>query len=111
VIGQLFVWEVNNFVNGQPSDDTPGTGEDVRRIQRMKAELQAHYERFKALREAGRHEEALAQFNLTLRAAGELLETSTRVLKDVALKAAADTAPAPTAEGRVLHLPRHNRTH
>lgn len=109
------MWEVNSFVTQNAANDAIGgagnTGEEVRRIQRMKADLQAHYERFKALRAAGRSEEALAQFNLTLKAAGDLLETSTRVLKDVALKAAAETDPAPEAQGRVLHLPRHPRTH
>jgi len=109
------VWEVNSFVNGDATGGATGgagtTGEEVRRIQAMKAELQAHYERFKVLRAAGRNEEALAQFNLTLRAAGDLLETSTRVLKEVALKAAAGTVEEAPARGRVLHLPRQHRTH
>jgi hypothetical protein len=82
----------------------------VQEIQRMKEALQAHYARFKALREAGRHGEALVQFNVTLKAASELMETSTRVLKDLA---AAPGRPAPAADvpGRVLHVPKVNRTH
>jgi len=96
---------------GDAAGRTGGLGPDVQDIQRMKAELQAHYERFKALRAAGRNEEAVAQFNATLKAAGDLLETSTRVLKDVALKAAAGPPEGPAAGGRVLHLPRHPRTH
>lgn len=92
-------------------------GEEVRRIQRMKAELQAHFDRFKALRAAGRDAEALAQFNVTLRAASTLMETSTRVLKDLAVRAAAgheaEVAPdvAPEVRGKVLHLPRRQQTH
>jgi len=110
------VWEVNHFVSREQTGDIPGdagtTGDRVRRIQRMKADLQAHYERFKALRAAGRNEEAVAQFNVTLKAAGDLLETSTRVLKEVALNAAAaDPDPKSLPEGRVLHLPPKPHTH
>jgi hypothetical protein len=79
-------------------------------IQRMKEVLQAHYARFKALREAGRHEEALTEFNVTLKAAGELMETSTRVLKDLATRAAA-AAPEGGSGGKVLHLPKSQHTH
>lgn len=82
----------------------------VQRIQRMKEELQAHYARFKALREAGRHQEALTQFNVTLKAAGELMETSSAVLKDLAVRAAAPAPPSPGA-GRLLHVPGSDRTH
>ena len=82
----------------------------VRQIQRMKEELQAHYARFKALREAGRHQEALAQFNVTLKAAGELMETSSTVLKDLATRAAAPE-PGMRASGKLLHVPRSDRTH
>jgi hypothetical protein len=108
------VLEVNSFVSGDSTGDgidgARDPGPDVHEIQRMKAELQAHYERFKALRTAGRNAEAVAQFNVTLKAAGDLLETSTRVLKEVALKAA-EGRRGPAAGGRVLHLPRHPRTH
>jgi len=76
----------------------------------MKEALQAHYARFKALREAGLHEEALAQFNVTLKAAGELMETSTRVLKDLAGRAAV-AAPEIGEGGKVLHFPKSQRTH
>lgn len=81
----------------------------VQEIQRMKEELQAHYARFKALREAGRDREALAQFNVTLRAASDLMETSNRVLKELASGA----APAREADrgGWVLHTPKVHRTH
>jgi hypothetical protein len=84
--------------------------DSVRQIQRMKEELQAHYARFKTLRAEGRHAEALAQFNVTLKAAGELMETSTRLLKDLAGRAA-DAAPERTPGGNVLHLPKSQRTH
>jgi len=82
----------------------------VQEIQRMKQELQAHYARFKALREAGRHGEALEQFNVTLKAASDLMETSTRVLKELA---AGPASPAPAVDGpvRVLHMPKVHRTH
>jgi len=82
----------------------------VQQIQRMKEELQAHYARFKALREAGRHQEALAQFNVTLKAAGDLMETSSAVLKDLATRAAG-AEPRTHAGGKVLHLPKSDRTH
>jgi endonuclease V-like protein UPF0215 family len=82
----------------------------VQRIQRMKEELQAHYARFKALREAGRHSEAMAQFNVTLKAAGELMETSSAVLKDLATRAAAPE-PKPQGGGKFLHVPGSDRTH
>lgn len=87
--------------------------DEIHRIQEMKAELQAHYERFKALRAAGRDDEALVQFNVTLRAAGHLMETSTRVLKDLAARAAiqAQAPDTPGVYGRVLHLPGSHRTH
>jgi len=84
----------------------------VRQIQRMKEELQAHYARFKALREAGRHQEALAQFNVTLKAAGELMETSSTVLKDLATRAASpEPEPGMRAAGKLLHVPKSDRTH
>jgi len=84
--------------------------EAVLQIQRMKEELQAHYARFKALREAGRHQEALAQFNVTLKAAGDLMETSSAVLKGLALRAAGPE-PQAHAAGKLLHLPKSDRTH
>ncbi len=107
-------------MNGDANSGTGGQGGQVGRvgeIQRMKAELQAHYERFKALRAEGRGEEAVAQFNVTLKAAGDLLETSTRVLKDLAMKGALDAdaasaaAEANPSAAKVLHLPKKPRTH
>lgn len=82
----------------------------VQRIQRMKTELQAHYARFKALREAGRHQEALAQFNVTLKAAGELMETSSALLRELATRAAAPEPPS-RGGGRLVHVPGSDRTH
>lgn len=92
--------------------DPTAKGDDpIRRIQEMKVELQAHYERFKALRAAGRDNEALAQFNVTLRAASLLMERSTSVLKDLAARAAAQAPDVQAPQGKVLHLPRTPRTH
>lgn len=102
---------MSGATRGDGIERTGDPASGVHEIQRMKAELQAHYERFKSLRAAGRNAEAVAQFNVTLKAAGDLLETSTRVLQEVALNAAAGQPRDPLAGGRVLHLPRSHRTH
>jgi len=93
----------------------------VSQIREMKLELQAHYDRFKALRKAGDNEEALRQFNITLKAASDLMELSTQALKDIAgagpVAAVAKVDADFTAvegrlkEGKLLHLPVSNQTH
>ncbi|MDH4228414.1 MAG: hypothetical protein OEW11_01555 [Nitrospirota bacterium] len=81
----------------------------VRQIREMKEALQQHYERFKELRRDGRNEEALQQFNLTLKAATELMEVSTRVLKE--LSGPRPEVPTVPSDGKVLHFPGSRHTH
>jgi len=88
----------------------------VDQIRQMKRELQEHYDRFKTLRSEGDNEAALQQFNVTLKAASDLMELSTQALKDVAGAGPridpADLKVAGTMkEGKVLHFPVSDQTH
>lgn len=82
----------------------------VKRIREMKETLQRHYELFKTLREEGRAEEALKQFNVTLQAASKLMEVSTGVLKELA-EQQKPQAEQMQEDGKVLHFPRSQQTH
>jgi len=82
----------------------------VKQIREMKEALQRHYELFKSLREEGRSEEALQQFNVTLQAASDLMEASTRVLKDLS-EQQKSSSMEPLDGGKVLHFPRSQQTH
>lgn len=84
--------------------------EKTQRIQRMKQALQDHFLRFKALRKEGRHEEALRQFNVTLKAASELMETSTLLLKDIADRHS-ELAEPELPGGKLLHFPKSRHNH
>lgn len=87
----------------------------VNQIREMKQQLQEHYDRFKALRASGQNEEALRQFNVTLKVASELMELSTRALKEIAVsRPKADDAKAEEIEvrpGKVLHFPSSDQVH
>ena len=74
----------------------------------MKLALQDHYDRFKRLRAEGRDEEAMRQFNVTLKAAAELMEASTEVLKDLSKPKAKTDAPG---YENVLQFPTSKMTH
>lgn len=84
--------------------------EKTQRIRQMKAALQDHFSRFKQLREEGRNEEALHQFNVTLKAASELMEVSTSLLKDIADRRKDAVAPE-LPGGKILHFPRSRHNH
>jgi len=89
----------------------------VDQIREMKLELQGHYDRFKELRKAGDNEEALRQFNVTLKVASDLMELSTQALKNIAgAGPAKDEAGFAAVEGRLkegklLHFPVSEQTH
>lgn len=82
----------------------------VDQIRVMKQQLQEHYDRFKELRASGQDEEALRQFNVTLRVASELMELSTRALKEIAVSRPRAEAVEVRA-GKILHFPISEQTH
>ncbi|MFQ5508699.1 MAG: hypothetical protein ACE5FN_05085 [Leptospirillia bacterium] len=84
--------------------------EKVQEIRKKKRELERHYRRFKELREAGDSVEALKQFNVTLEAAGKLMEVSTRVLKDLA-SGDISRMDSDLGGGKVFHFPKRHKTH
>lgn len=82
----------------------------IDRLRAMKIELRRHYDRFKELRSSGQDEEALQQFNVTLKVASQLMDASTDVLKDLAARNRCEEAAEPV-EGKVLYFPRSKHTH
>lgn len=90
----------------------------VDQIRQMKRELQEHYDRFKELRASGQNEEALKQFNVTLKVASDLMTLSTQVLKGIAgakAETVSDDFNEGTARdlgnGKVLLFPNSNQVH